>query len=43
MSKKKTTNIGDDELSKAKRSQIEHKQVGYSTNHARRLYEQGMI
>jgi len=43
MSKKKTPNIGDDELSKGKRSQILNKQVGHSTKHARRLYEQGII
>ena len=43
MSKKKPPNIGDDELSKGKRRQILNKQVGYSTKHARRLYEQGII
>jgi hypothetical protein len=30
MSKKKPLNIGDDELSKGKRSQVVNKQVGYS-------------
>jgi len=43
MSKKKPLNIGDDELAKEKRSQIVHKQVGYSKKHAIRFYEQGII